>query len=189
MKKGILFSAIALFLLVGAARAEAVRARIHINTHLVVQHHGSSDYTAWGSPAEYEAQILEVLHDMLQAKGIARVDVNEDFIITVDKMELRESTKKRSVKDPNRPGVTAHAFVATIRVRLAGSILNKHTGERKSWKRMVAKSEDVQFQPRPGQSRPRLKKDKLAPNICARLSRKTARKAAKRISRKIERMN
>ena len=168
MKKGILLSAIAFFLLGTLSRAETVRARIHINTHLVVHHNGSSDYAAWGSPADYETQVLEVLHDMLQAKGISRVDIDEDFIITVDKMELLESTRKRTVKDPKRPGVQAHTYVANIRVRLAGSILNKHTGERKKWRRAVEKSEDVQFQQRNGQSRPPLEKRQISTeHLCA----------------------
>ena len=170
--------------------AIAQRARIEFNTQLEVLHHGNSNYMLWGSPQEYEAEVIRTLNDVLQSRGIQRVSVDPDFNITVDRLTLRESTREKKVNDPHRPGVVARTWVAQINVHMRGTITDLRTGETKRWRRTLNRSESVQFQNGAREGRPRrLKKRRLAPNVCANLSRKTARKAAKRIARKVRRMN
>lgn len=172
-----------------ATSTTAQRAKIEINTQLEVLHHGQSNYAMWGAPSDYEAEAIRTLSDVLQSRGIERVTVDPDYRITVDRMILRESAREKKVDDPNRPGVTARTWVAQITVSLRGTITDLRTGKTKRWKRTVNRSETVQFRDSGREGRPsRLEKKRLAPNVCAHLSRKTARKAAKRIARKVRRM-
>lgn len=172
-----------------ATGTTAQRATIEINTQLQVLHHGNSNYALWGSPAQYEAEAIRTLNDVLQSRGIERVNVDPDYRITVDRMTLRESAREKKVDDPDRPGVTARTWVAQISVHMRGTITDLRTGKTKRWRRTLNRSETVQFRDSAREGRPRrLEKKRLAPNVCAHLSRKTARKAAKRIARKVRRM-